>query len=106
MIYSKENITNESLNMYRQIKSIMENHDIFMSGKWLKEAESIWKTSYHEGIGRCLLVFYYEKATEGVISAYRRAQEIYHELERISSGDSNTQKMLEATKGLLHSDEH
>lgn len=106
MIYSKENITNESLHMYRQIKSIMENHDIFMSGKWLKEAESIWKTSYHEGIGRCLLVFYYEKAAEGVISAYRRAQEIYHELERISSGDSNTQKMLEATKGLLHSDEH
>ncbi len=105
MIYNKDNIINEPQIMYKQIKNIMKDHSIFMSGKWLKEAEAIWKTSYHEGIGRCLLVFYYEKAVEGVISARQQAKEIYHDLERIPNHDSNTQDMLEATKRLLYFDE-
>lgn len=99
MVY--DNTIDRSQIVYKKIKNIMKNRNIFMAGEWLKEAETIWKESYYEGIGRCLLLFYYEKATEGVISAYQQAQEIYRELEQISDIDSNTQKMLEATKRLL-----
>lgn len=84
----------------------MRDHNVFMDGKWLKEAENVWKNSYHEGIGRCLLVFYYEKAVEGGACAHQRAQEIHHELELISNRDSNTQEMLEATRKLLYSDKY
>lgn len=106
MIYEKEDNTSDSFIMYKQIKNIMGDHDIFMGGKWLKEAEDIWRDSCHEGIGRCLLVFYCEKASEGVVAAHQRAKEIYHDLERISNYDSNTKKMLEATRGLLYFDKY
>lgn len=106
MIYKKEDILARSQILYKQIKNIMNNHEIFMAGKWLEEAEFAWKISFHEGIGRCLLVYYYEKATEGVIGAHQRAQEIYHELELISNSDSNTQEMLEVTRKLLYFDKN
>ena len=104
MIYNKDDILSRSQLLYKQIKNIMSDHNVFMAGKWLKEAENVWNISCHEGIGRCLLVFYYEKATEGVVGAHQRAQEIYHELELIPNRDSNTQEMLEATRKLLYSD--
>lgn len=104
MIYNKDDILSRTQILYKQIKNIMSDHNVFMAGKWLKEAENIWNISFHEGIGRCLLVFYYEKATEGVAGAHQRAQEIYHELELIPNCDSNTQEMLEATRKLLYSD--
>lgn len=106
MIYDKDDILSKSQILYKQIKCIMNDHNVFMDGKWLKEAENVWKISYHEGIGRCLLLFYYEKASEGVIGAHQRAQEIYHELELISNHDSNTQAMLEATRKLLYFDKY
>ncbi len=106
MIYDKDDNINRSEILYRQIKNIMKDHAVFMAGNWLNEAETVWKISYHEGIGRCLLVFYYEKATEGVVGAYQQAQEIYHKLERISNRDANTQAMLEATRKLLYSHEN
>lgn len=105
MIYDKTDVLTRSQIIYKDIKNIMKDHDLFMAGKWLKEAENVWKISYHEGIGRCLLVFYYEKAVEGIGGAQQRAQEIHHELELISNCDSNTQEMLDATRKLLYSDE-
>lgn len=106
MIYNREDTLDESQSVYWQIKNIMGNYDVFMDGKWLKEAEITWRSSYHEGIGRCLLAFYCEKVIRGVAGARYRAQEIYQELEQISNCDTNTQKMLKATKRLLYFNEY
>lgn len=103
MLCDKADITNSSQILYKQIKNTLNDHNVFMAGKWLNEAEAAWKISYHEGIGRCLLLFYYEKAAKGEVIAFQRAKELHQELERNSNRDTNTQKMLEATKSLFYS---
>lgn len=106
MIYDKGYILSRSQILYQQIKNIMNDYNVFMDGKWLEEAENIWKITYHEGIGRCLLVFYYEKATKGVAGAHQRVQEIHHRMELNSNRDSNTKELIEETKKLLYSDNY
>lgn len=106
MVYDSGVCVEEGNILYGQIKSIMDEHKTFMCGNWVREAENIWKANRHEGIGRCLLLFYFEKAEEGAMGACERAKEIYHELGRIPNQDINTQKMLEATESLLLSDKY
>lgn len=101
MIYDKDDIVNKPQTMYKQLKQIMNQHDVFMAGEWLKDAEAVWSASGHEGIGRCLLVYYCEKASKGVVSAHQQAQKIYCALSKIPSCDANTQEMLEATRKLI-----
>ena len=69
MIYEKDDMVDNPQTLYKQIKNIMNDHGVFMAGKWLKEAETVWKASGHEGIGRCLLMFYCEKASNGIVRA-------------------------------------
>lgn len=101
MIYDKDDIVHKPQTMYKQLKQIMNKHDVFMAGEWLKEAETVWNASGHEGIGRCLLVYYCEKASKGVISAQQQAQKIHRALSQVPSRDANTQEMLEATRKLI-----
>lgn len=106
MIFEEKDIVDKSQLVYGQIRSIIKDHNTFMAGNWVKEAEIIWKTGYHEGIGRCLLLFYCEGIVTGGDKEYQRAREIYCELEKLSSHDNNTQKILEVTRSLLYSDAH
>lgn len=101
MIYKKDIVVNKTQPLYEQIKNIMNDHSVFMAGKWVKEAENVWKASGHEGIGRCLLMFYCEKASNGNVSAYQQAQEIHRALSQIPNHDANTQEMLEITRRLI-----
>ena len=101
MIYEKDDMVDNPQTLYKQIKNIMNDHGVFMAGKWLKEAETVWKASGHEGIGRCLLMFYCEKASNGIVSAHQQAQEIYCALSQIPNHDANTQEMLELTRKLI-----
>lgn|GEM_PF-2283767 len=106
MLYDNKSIVDGAQILYKQVKNLMNNYEIFMNGKWVEEAENIWQTNHHEGIGKCLLVYYCEKANEGVVNAHQRGQEIYYALMMIPDCDFNTQKMLDATRKLLFSSEY
>lgn len=105
MIYEKDDIVNKTQTLYEQIKNMINDHSIFMAGEWLKEAKAIWNASGHEGIGRCLLIFYSEKAFNGIVSAHQQAQEIHRALSQIPKHDADTQTLLELTRKLIHSGE-
>lgn len=105
MIYDKHDILNRAQILYMQIKNIMNDYDTFIDGRWVKKAEILWKISCHEGLGRCLLLFYYEKINEGVVSARQQGKKIHYKLEQISEHDSRTQVMLEVTRKLVYSNE-
>lgn len=104
MIYDNSDPANEAQTVYEKIKKIMVDHSLFMSGEWVTEAERIWLMHYHEGIGRCLLLYYYERTDQGIAGAYQRVQELYHGLEQISNREPNTNEMLEAIKTRLYFD--
>ena len=73
----------------------------FMKGEWVNEAELIWKVDHNEVIGRSLLLFYYNKASEGIFEMIWQAQKIFHELEQLSNCEQKTQQMLHEMKKLL-----
>ena len=103
MLYEKEE-DNQSQILYESVKNILSDHGSFMSGIWVDEAETSWRKSDHEGLGRCLLLFYFEKATAGVADAFVHAKEIHQKLEQIPNKDPNTNSMLDATRNLLYSE--
>jgi len=90
--------TNRAERLYEEVKLLVDDSHLFLMGNWVDEAEGIWQVCHHEGIGRCLLLFYCEKAFRGDARAHMRAEEIYQVLVSIPYCDTSTQKMLTAIK--------
>lgn len=101
MIYEHNNVESRTQELYEYIKEITKNYSLFMKGKWVEEAEEIWKTEKHEGIGRCLFTFYVEQTVHGEQRAYQRAREIYRQLIGISNCENKTKILLEEAKSKL-----
>lgn len=95
MLYNKEYKDNTAQELYLKIEKLKSDYNIFISGKWVSEAEHIWRISQHEGIGRILLLYYCDLANQGVDRAKQQAQKIYLQLMNIQNRDVNTQKMLD-----------
>ena len=72
----------------------MSDFDAFKRGMWVPEARAIFEGLGYEGVGRCLLLYYIEKAKTGDSYAKECVKEMCEALKRTGCNDKNTKKMI------------
>lgn len=65
MLTESAETQNDAETTYAFIKDTLSDYKTFINGHWVKEALRIWEATHHEGIGRCLLIFYIEREMKG-----------------------------------------
>lgn len=86
---------NDAEYAYMHIKDMLTDYGTFIKGQWVEKALEIWKTTHHEGIGRCLLIFYLERAMKDYKSDIIQIRNICREFNAFHMSEKKTIDIVE-----------